>query len=140
LSKVRFRRHDGVGCEPCPPRLTRMTRTFQNGREPSTKYASSALTTLQCTKFLHRDRDRSQSLLYCYSLLLMQPCKRMSFVSIPAFLSILLLIPASLAFHNIDRAREGHFLSPSASCHLYASHRGKGVLHLAFSLYTIFSP
>jgi len=48
-----------------------MTRTFQNGRERPTMCNSDSLLQLQCMKFLHSGRERSQRLLLDFCTLIL---------------------------------------------------------------------
>jgi hypothetical protein len=137
LSQVRFRRYDGVGREPCPPRLTRMTRTFQNGREPWTDMHLRLERHCNARNFCVTVENGRKA--YSYTLRSQNASARVLSRS-PHSCRFCCLFPRSLR-RNLDRTSARHLLSPAAlviSCIASAGrHRGKGFLLLAFSLYII---
>lgn len=130
MSRVRFRRYDGVGRDPQSARLTRMTRTFQNGREPST---CTSGTRLQRTKFLRRGRERSQRLLLDFALLNHARAKYLSWLQRSR--RFFCLFPSPLRFALFEPTRERHFLFPAVSGYLYTSHPLVGRVGVAFDFY-----
>jgi hypothetical protein len=74
--------------------LTRMTSTFQNGRERPTACISDSLLRLQCMKSLHSGRERSQRLLFDFCTVIL--AQRGAHGAGLAVSSIQLLIPVSL--------------------------------------------